>query len=82
MWKITHGKHPHFGIPLLEFEGSPACVDVMKVIETGIVPQSHAGIILKKGGQAGAGVAEISMQCFIQAFKQFVESLPKEELYK
>lgn len=82
MWKISLGKHPHFGIPLLDFEGSPACVDVMKVIETGIVPQSHAGIILKKGGQAGAGVAEIPMRCFIQAFKQFVEALPDEEINK
>jgi succinyl-CoA synthetase alpha subunit len=82
MWKISLGKHIHFGIPLLDFEGAPACVDVMKVIETGIVPQSHAGIILKKGGQAGAGVAEIPMQCFIQAFKQFVGSLPEEELNK
>lgn len=80
MWKISLGKHPQYGIPLLDFEGSPAGVDVMKVLETGIVPQSHAGIILKKGGQAGAGVAEIPMQCFVKAFSRFVDSLSKEEV--
>ncbi len=79
MWKISLGKHPHYGIPLLDFQGSPAGVDVMKVLETGIVPQSHAGIILKRGGQAGAGVAEIPVECFVKAFSWFAESVLGEE---
>jgi succinyl-CoA synthetase alpha subunit len=68
MWKITVGKNQNYAIPNLDFGGTPAGIDVLKVIETGIVPQSHAGIIHKEGGQAGAGVAYIPMECFIKAF--------------
>lgn len=73
MWTITVGKNPNYAIPALNFEGTPTCVDMVKVLETSIEPQSHAGIIHKKGGQAGAGVARVPVECFKKAFLAFAE---------
>jgi hypothetical protein len=75
MWAITIGKNSNYPIPTLNFEGTPAAVDILKVVETGIVPQSHAGIIHKDGGQAGAGFAFIPMECFKKAFQAFADKL-------
>ena len=73
MLEITVGKHPFYAIPYLNAQGVPIAIDIVKVLETGIVPQSHAGIIHKKGGQAGAGVAHIPMACFKKAFAAFAD---------
>ena len=71
MWAISVGKNPNYQIPFLGFEGTPTALDMIRILETGIEPQSHAGIALKKGGQAGAGVAHIPMECFRSAFLAF-----------
>jgi len=75
MWKITMGKHPVYNIPALDMAGTPVGIDILKVVDTSIVPQSHAGIILRKGGQAGAGIANFPMECFTKAMLAFVNNL-------
>jgi hypothetical protein len=74
MWEITVGKHPSYTIPYLNNQGVPTAIDIIRVVETGIVPQSHAGIIHRKGGQAGAGVAYMPMECFKKAFAAFSDA--------
>jgi hypothetical protein len=78
MWAITVDKNPNYQIPFLNFEGTPTAIDMIKVLETGILPQSHAGIALKKGGQAGAGVAHIPMEGFKKAFLTFSKKMGME----
>lgn len=75
MWEITIGKNPNYAIPTLSFEGTPTAFDVIKILETGILPASHAGIIHKTGGMAGAGIARIPMECFVQALDAFFNEL-------
>lgn len=72
MWEITIGRNSVYQIPFLDFEGVPTGINILKVLETGIEPVSHAGIALKKGGQAGAGVASIPIECFSEAFTEFI----------
>ena len=72
MGTITAGTNPFYTIPALNLEGTPTGIDMIKVLETGVEPKSHAGIALKKGGQAGAGVASIPMEAFKKAFRTFM----------
>jgi len=64
MYKITVGEHPDFRIPYFGFRGSPVGIDVLKVVETGIVPLIDGGLAGKGGGQIGAGVLVAPMECF------------------
>ena len=75
MWEITVGKNPNYAIPTLSFEGTPTAFDILKILETGILPASHAGIIHKTGGLAGAGIARIPMECFVKALDAFFREL-------
>jgi hypothetical protein len=67
MYKITVGEHPDFHIPYFGFRGSPVGIDVLKVVETGIVPLIDGGLAGHGGGQIGAGVLMAPMECFAAA---------------
>jgi hypothetical protein len=69
MYKITIAEHPHFTIPALDFRGSPAGIDLRKVVELGITPRINTGIAHKEAGlgQVGAGMVSPPMQIFEQA---------------
>jgi hypothetical protein len=67
MYKITIGEHPDFQIPYFGFRGSPVGIDVLKVVETGIVPLIDGGLAGHGGGQIGAGVLMAPMECFTAA---------------
>jgi hypothetical protein len=56
--EICLGEHPHFRIPSLDEQGTPAGIDIRSVIETGITPLINTGIADRKAGagQIGAGV--------------------------
>jgi len=64
MKKICVGINNNYPIPLLEYTGPPIGIDVRKVLNTGIAPVSHGGIISKNGGQLGAGIARLPMKMF------------------
>ena len=67
MYRITVGEHPDFKIPYFGFRGSPVGIDVLKVVETGVVPLIDGGLAGRGGGQIGAGVLMAPMECFTEA---------------
>jgi hypothetical protein len=73
MMAITVGTNHNYPIPLLDFNGPPIGIDIRKVVETGITPICHGGIISKKGGQAGAGAARFPMKIYTDALWAFFE---------
>ena len=50
-----------------------------KVVGKNVLPISHGGSALKTGGQAGAGAAELPMECFRKAVEGLVEEVKKLE---
>ncbi len=77
MREITLAEHPAYRIPALDFAGTPTGIDVLKVVETGIVPVVNTGIAhrLPGIGQVGAGLVRPPFECFGRALLAFVEAL-------
>lgn len=71
MHAITMGLNPGFTLPALDFEGTPAGIDVRKVVDTGIAPIINTGIAHKDPGvgQVGAGITRAPLECFNQAIE-------------
>jgi hypothetical protein len=69
MSEIAVARNPKWGIPALEFAGTPAGIDVRRVVESGIAPVINTGIAhrLPGVGQVGAGLARAPLACFEQA---------------
>jgi hypothetical protein len=69
MAEIAAARNPKWGIPALEFAGTPTCIDVRRVVESGITPAINTGIAhrLPGVGQVGAGVARAPLACFESA---------------
>jgi hypothetical protein len=69
MSEIAVARNPKWGIPALEFAGTPAGIDVRRVVESGIAPAINTGIAhrLPGVGQVGAGLARAPLACFEQA---------------
>ena len=77
MYDITAGESGNFRIPGLGFRGTPTGIDVIKVVERGIVPAVNTGIAHREPGigQVGAGLVEPPMSVFEQAFEAFAETM-------
>ncbi|MCX6356607.1 MAG: DUF1116 domain-containing protein [Candidatus Aureabacteria bacterium] len=75
MYEISWGIHRDFQMPALDFRGTPAGVDILKVIETGITPIINTGVAHKKPGigQIGAGILRADMKCFRDAIEAFAK---------
>lgn len=73
MYEITWSENKNYTIPIMNFRGTPAGVDIRKVIETGILPIITTGIASKERGkgQIGAGIANPPMECFEKAILEF-----------
>jgi hypothetical protein len=69
MQHITIGRNNAFTLPPLGFAGTPAGIDVRKVVDTGIAPVINTGIAHREAGvgQVGAGITRPPMACFTQA---------------
>ncbi len=69
MSEIAAGRNPKWGIPALDFAGTPTGIDVRRVVETGIAPAINTGIAhrLPGVGQVGAGIARAPAACFEKA---------------
>ncbi|HET7289040.1 MAG TPA: DUF1116 domain-containing protein [Thermodesulfobacteriota bacterium] len=69
MQLITTLKNPKFGIPALDFEGTPTGIDLRKVVETGILPSINSAVVHKStgAGQIGAGIVKAPFECFLKA---------------
>jgi len=75
MGLITIAKNPKFGIPALDFEGTPTGIDIRRVVETGILPSVNSAVIHKSrgAGQIGAGIVKAPYECFTKALMAFGE---------
>ncbi|MEA1912097.1 MAG: DUF1116 domain-containing protein [Spirochaetota bacterium] len=75
MYEITETENKIFQIPALDFRGTPTGIDILKIVETGILPAINTGIAHKKPGigMVGAGLVKPPERCFNDAFKAFVE---------
>ncbi|HNP14844.1 MAG: DUF1116 domain-containing protein [Micrococcales bacterium] len=69
MRRITLGPHPAFPLPPINFAGTPSGIDVLKVLDTGVLPLINTGIAHKLAGvgQIGAGIVTAPPEVFLQA---------------
>jgi len=69
MYEITLAENPTYKIPPLDFRGTPTGIDLMRVVETGIVPVVNTGIAHKDPGigMVGAGLVKPPLSCFENA---------------
>lgn len=76
MTHITLGRNEGFTLPALDFVGTPAGIDVRKVVDTGIAPVINTGIAHREPGigQIGAGITRAPMACFNQAVKALADA--------
>jgi uncharacterized protein DUF1116 len=79
MYEITLAENPAFGIPQLDFRGTPTGIDVRKVVRTGILPRINTGIAHKEAGigQIGAGLVQPPRVCFEQALGALAAALDR-----
>ena len=77
MRHVTLGANPAFTIPMLGFAGSPAGIDVRRVVDTGIAPIINTGMAHREAGvgQVGAGIVRPPMECFTQALAALARTL-------
>ncbi|MWA07597.1 DUF1116 domain-containing protein [Actinomadura sp. LD22] len=75
MYEITLAEHPALRIPLLSFRGTPAGIDVTRVVRTGILPVIDTGIAGREAGtgQVGAGIVEPPSNVFGAALHALAE---------
>ncbi len=72
MYEITLAEHPLFGVPALDFRGTPAGIDVTLVARTRILPQINTGMAGKVAGtgQVGAGLVTPPAEVFPLALRE------------
>jgi len=77
MYEITVGENPAYGLPSLDFRGTPTGIDIRKVIRTGITPRINTGIAHRNPGigQVGAGLVRPPIACFEQAVEAMAAAL-------
>ncbi len=77
MREITVATDDNFTIPAIGFEGIPLGIDLLKVIDSGILPIINTGIAHKNPGvgQIGAGVVRPPMDCFKDALVKLSRSV-------
>lgn len=77
MYEITVAENPAFGVPALDFRGTPTGIDIRKVVKTGITPRVNTGIAHREAGigQIGAGLVRPPMACFERALEAMATRL-------
>lgn len=76
MYEITLTENDTYQIPNLDFRGSPTAIDLIKVIETNILPVINTGIAHREPGvgMIGAGLVKPPENCFQDALETFVNT--------
>jgi hypothetical protein len=71
MRRITVRPHPAYSIPSLNFTGTPSGIDVLKVLDTGVLPVINTGIAHRLAGigQIGAGIVTAPPEVFLLAVR-------------
>ena len=71
MSEITVTENVNYLIPALNYRGTPTGIDIRKVMDTGIEPVIHGGMISTTGKRLGAGIARVPYECFEKALLAF-----------
>ena len=66
---VSLAEHTFAPVPWENYAGFPVGVDARKVVGCNVLPISHGGSALRAGGQAGAGAAELPLECFKEALR-------------
>lgn len=74
MYEITLTENDSYQIPALDFRGTPTAIDLIKVVETSILPVINTGIAHREPGvgMIGAGLVKPPENCFHDALEAFV----------
>ena len=77
MYALTVASNPLFGLPVLNFQGTPTGIDIRQVCRLHMLPVINTGIAhrLPGIGQVGAGIVHPPMECFEQALEALAEEL-------
>lgn len=77
MDEICVGNNPQFAIPTLDFKPTATGIDIVKVVEIGVMPIINTGIAHKDAGigQVGAGIVNPPAECFTKALLAFANHL-------
>jgi hypothetical protein len=75
MYGITLGESDAYRIPALDFRGTPTGIDVVRVVESGVLPVVNTGIAHKTPGvgMVGAGLVKPPAEAFSRALVAFVD---------
>ncbi len=75
MYALTVTSNPLFGIPSLDFRGTPTGIDIRQVCRLNMPPVINTGIAhcLPGIGQIGAGIVYPPMECFEEALEALAE---------
>ena len=78
MGEITLGRNGGLTLPAIGFAGTPAGIDIRRVVDTGICPVINTGIAHKEAGvgQIGAGITRAPLDCFAAAATALAATLP------
>jgi hypothetical protein len=81
MYEITASENNVYQIPYLDFRGTPTGIDVVKVIDKGILPFIDTGVAHKKAGvgQVGAGVLSAPPEPFLKAYAALADRFKSKE---
>lgn len=73
MHQITAGEHQVFTLPPLDFMPTALGIDILKVVESNILPIINTGMAHKEAGvgQVGAGLVSPPMACFEKALEDY-----------
>lgn len=71
MRRITVRPHPAYPIPSLNFAGAPSGIDILRVLDTGVLPVINTGIAHRDAGvgQIGAGIVTAPPEVFVAAVR-------------
>lgn len=77
MYEITVTHNPQFGLPPLDFQGTPTGIDIRQVCRLNMPPVINTGIAhrLPGIGQVGAGIVHPPMKCFEEAVNALAMTL-------
>jgi hypothetical protein len=81
MYEITMSENSVYQIPYLDFRGTPTGIDVVQVVQKGILPFIDTGVAHKKAGigQVGAGVLSAPAEPFLKAYAALAAQFKSKE---
>lgn len=81
MYEITAAENNAYQIPSLDFRGTPTGIDVVKVVDKGILPFIDTGVAHKEAGigQVGAGVLSAPAEPFLKAYEALAAQFKSKE---